>query len=133
MGASWCWGVPAVLFTGAAVAAEPKLKPDATGKIVHETWDAIFVQGQKSGYHHVTVREFTRDGQTLRRVAQEMSMTVKRGAAVNVIVAETGDEETADAKAVGVFLKIGLARDLMVNNIGKIDGNVLRVQIQQHA
>jgi hypothetical protein len=121
----------AVLVASPAVAAEPKLKPDSAGKIVHETWDAIYVQGQKSGYHHVTVREFTRDGQVLRRVAQEMSMTVKRGGAVNVIQAETGDEETLDGKVVGVFLKIGLARDLMVNNVGKIDGKVMRVKIQQ--
>jgi hypothetical protein len=119
------------LFASPVVAGEPKLKPDSTVKLVHETWDAIYLQGQKAGYHHLTIREFNRDGQMLRRVAQEMSMTVKREGAVNEIRAETGDEETADGKVVGVYLKIGLARDLMVNNVGKIDGKVMRVTIQQ--
>src|SRR5262249_51209181 len=84
-----------------------------------------------TGYYHTTVHEFTRDGQTLRRVTQELNMTVKRGASVNVIRAESGNEETKDGKVVGVFLKIGLARDLMVNNVGKIDGKLMRVTIKQ--
>src|SRR5438046_358600 len=135
MRTSWCWGAAAILFAdpagaaacwlrpssrsrcvvaccvvtaalaGPAAAEEPVRKSDAAGKIIHETWDAAFLQGQKTGYYHTTVREFSRDGQTLRRVTQELNMTVKRGGAVNVIRAESGDDETADGKVVGVFLK----------------------------
>src|SRR5262245_47974178 len=91
-------------------AAAPKVKAGAAEKLISETWDAAFLQGQKTGYYHTTVHQFTRDGQTLQRVTQELNMTVKREGSVNVIRAESGTEETLNGKVVGVFLKVGLAR-----------------------
>jgi hypothetical protein len=128
---SWCWGVVAILFAGPAIAEEPNGKTNLKDKIVRELWDAAYLQGEKTGYFHTTIQEFKRDGKTFRRVTQVMHMTVRRGGALASIDAENGDEETLDGTVVGVFFRMGLARDQMVNNVGKIDGKVMRVTIQE--
>ena len=131
MRTSWCWGIVAVVLAGPAVAEEPKGKADAKGKVVLEYWDAIYLQGIKAGYTRTTFHEFERDGKTLRRVTQTMHMTVRRGQALANIDAENGDEETLDGTVVGVFFRIGSARDQIVNNVGKIDGKFMRIIVQQ--
>ena len=131
MRTSWGWGVVAVLVAGPAVAAEPKVKTEPVGKLVRESWDAAFLQGQKAGYYHTTVHEFTREGQAIRRVTQELHMTVRRNDSLNVIHAENGDEENADRKVVGIFFKQGLAKNLDLNVTGQIDGKIMRIKVQQ--
>src|SRR5258707_340296 len=128
---SWSWAVLALLFAIPANAEEPKVKLDSSGKIIRESWDAAFLQGQKAGYYRTTVREFTRDGEKLLSVTQELHMTVRRDTSMAVIHAESGNEETPDGKVVGVFMRLGLAKDQTVNTVGRIDGKIMRVKIQQ--
>ena len=60
MRASWAC-VAALVIASSLSAAEP------TGKLVRETWDAAFLNGQKAGHFHTTVIEFQRDNQTILR------------------------------------------------------------------
>ena len=74
------------------------------GKPVKETWDAVYIEGGKAGYFHTTVREIERDGKKLLSCTQAMQLGVKREGKVVTLRVETGDEETADGKVVGVSL-----------------------------
>jgi hypothetical protein len=115
------WVGPIIFWLAAtAPAAEP-------GSIVGETWDAAYLNGAKAGYYHVTVREFHSEGQTLRRVTQELDLKLNRGGGTVGIHAETGDDETPDGKVVGVFVRHGLAKNLVLEITGKVDGSELHL------
>ncbi|MFL5341245.1 MAG: transglutaminase family protein [Gemmataceae bacterium] len=109
-------------FAVSARAAEPTTVP------VRESWDAAYLEGQKVGYQHTTVSEFTRDGQTLRRVTRELRLTVRRGSATSVLDVVDGDEETADGKVVGVFVQYDKGRELAVT--GRLDGGVMVITVR---
>ncbi len=77
---------------------------DKPGKVIKDTWDAAYVEGVRAGYFRSTIREGERDGQKLLTATLEMNLSIKRYSSVITMRMETGDEETADGKVVGLFL-----------------------------
>ena len=68
------------------------------GKIVLETWDAVFLRGQKVGHFHTQVREYEREGKKLLYAIKTQKLTVARFGQVVEQWAEDSTVETADGE-----------------------------------
>ncbi len=107
------------------LAAWPLRAEPPAPKPVQETWDAVYIEGGKAGYFHTTVREIERDGKKLLASTQAMQLGVKREGAVVTIRVETGDEETADGKVVGVSMTQFAGKDKLVQTGRVEDGQLV--------
>src|SRR5262249_2926647 len=88
-----------LLSVSSVGAAEPQ------GRIVHEIWDAAYLEGGKAGFVHTTVRESEQDGQKIFRTTMELNLSLKRFNNTISLRVETGTEETPDGKVVGVSMR----------------------------
>lgn len=120
--ARWCLGL--VFFAAPAAAAPPQ------GKIVSETWDTAYLQGNKTGYVHTVTRETEKDGHKILHTSMELHLTVRRFAAVVDLRMLTGDDETADGKVVGVFMKQFLGKEQALEVKGVVEGDELHVTVE---
>ena len=100
------------------------------GKLVRETWDAAFLDGEKAGHYHTEVREIKQNGESILRVSRSLRLTIKRNRELARIEAETGDEETSDGRLLGVFMTQGLGSDQQLKLSGKVKNGVLRDSIE---
>jgi hypothetical protein len=110
----------AMVFVMCAQPAEPP------GKLVRETWDAAFLNGEKAGLIHTTVVESKRGEQTVLRMSRELQLTVKRFGQVASLRAETGNEESPDGKLLGVFMVQEIAKDQQNRISGQVVNGVLQ-------
>ena len=110
-----------------ALPAPTPAAPD--GKLVLDTWDAVFLKDQHVGYFHVTIREFTRDGQKFLYGVKEQKMTVARFGQVVEQFAEDATTELADGTVLTTLTVQGIGRDQKLSLAGKVDGPVLRVSV----
>ena len=94
-------------------------------KPVQETWDAVYIEGGKAGYFHTTSRDIERDGKKLLSCTQAMQLGIKREGAVVTVRVETGDEETADGKVVGVSLTQFAGKDKLTATGRVEDGQLV--------
>jgi transglutaminase-like putative cysteine protease len=102
-------------------------KDAGPGKLIKETWDAAYLEGARTGYYHTTIREVERNGETIYVATLEMSLTIKRFNDIVKMRMQTGAEETADGKVVGLFLTHFLDRDKRFVMTGRVkDGKLLR-------
>src|SRR5262245_334809 len=110
---SCCLGL--VLLAAPARAGEPQ------GKLVHEHWDAAYLQGGKSGHVRTTVRETERGGQKFYLTTVELHLTIKRFKDTVQLRMDTGAAETADGKVVSVFMRqyLGKGKTLTVRGVVK--------------
>jgi hypothetical protein len=120
------WLVAFFLATGSAAAAEPM------GKVVREDWDAAFLDGQKAGHVHTTVRELERDGKKVLRTTMALELTLKRFEDTVKMGVETGTEETPEGKVVGVFMKQSLGKEQTLQLTGTVEGEQLHVKVAGH-
>jgi len=95
------------------------------GKLIKETWDAAYIDGAKTGYYHTTIREIERDGQKIYVSTLEMSLTIKRFNDVVKMRMQTGTEETADGKVIGLSMTQFLDKDKRFVMIGRVKGDKL--------
>jgi hypothetical protein len=105
---------------GAISAAEP------AGKVIRESWDAAFLDGEKSGHFHTTIRELTRGGQTIITTTRELELSVRRQGQIATIKAQTGDEESPDGKLLGVWMTQMLGTNVQVKLSGRVVGGMLK-------
>ena len=112
------------IFVVPAVAAEPE------GKIVHETWEAAFLNGGQAGFVHTTVRALDRNGQKIFRATSELDLTVKRFNDPARIRMESGTEETEEGTVTAVSMKqlIGKGQELALT--GVVEDGQLHVKVQ---
>jgi len=112
-----------LLSAGAGLVAEPMGKP------VREDWDAAYLDGQKAGHVHTTVREIERDGQKVLRTTMTLELTLKRFQDTVKMGVETGTEETPEGKVVGVFMKQSLGKEQTLQLTGQVEGEYLHVKV----
>lgn len=122
----WAGGVVGLLvWVGSAAAAEPQ------GKLVHETWDAAYLEGGKAGFVHTTVHEMDRAGAKVLRTTTELQLTVQRFKDRIQMRMITGNEETPAGKVTGVFMTqfLGKNQQLVLNGAVAADGDQLLVKV----
>ena len=116
----------AFLWVGVVLSVAWPLRAEPPApKPVQETWDAVYIEGGKAGYFHTTVREIERDGKKLLACTQAMQLGVKREGAVVTVRVETGDEETADGKVVGVSMTQFAGKDKLTQTGRVEDGQLV--------
>src|SRR5205085_605555 len=122
----WASAVVGLLvWVGSAAAAEPQ------GKLVHETWDAAYLEGGKAGFVHTTVLEMEHAGAKILRTTTELQLTVQRFKDRIQMRMITGNEETAEGKVTGVFMTqfLGKNQQLVLTGAVAADGDQLLVKV----
>jgi hypothetical protein len=108
------------LFIGhAAWAGEP------LGKLILDLWEVAYLKGGKAGHVHTTVRQIERGDDSVRRTTVELHLTVKRFNDTIQLRMETGTEETAAGKVLGVFMRQYLGKDKQLVLTGTVKGKQL--------
>jgi hypothetical protein len=118
-----CLGV--FLFIGHALrAGEPQ------GKLILDLWDVAYLKGGKAGHVHTTVREYERGaGDKLLRTTVELHLTVKRFNDTIQLRMDTGNDETAAGKVLGVFMRQYLGKDKQLLLTGTVNGKQLLLAV----
>ena len=119
----WCGCFFGLFLVGLIGAAEPQ------GKIVHETWDAAYLNKAKAGYVHTTVREIEEGDQKVLRTSLELDLTVKRFNDTVRLRMETGSDETKEGKVTGVSMRQFLGKEQQMVMSGTVDGDELHVKV----
>ncbi len=119
---AWCLGL--LLWVGPLVAAEPQ------GKVVHETWDAAFLEGGRVGYSHTTVQELEREGKKVLRTVVDLNLALKRYNATAKLRMQTGTDETPDGKVLAVVMRQFLTQDQQLVLTGVVEGDQLHVRTE---
>lgn len=116
----WFLGILATVMACAlCVASEP------APKLIRETWDAAYLDGEKSGHFRTTVHQLVRNGAVVYRVTREMQLTVRRSGQLVRIEAQTGNDETPDGKLLGVFMTQALGTRQQLKLTGAVVDGVL--------
>ena len=98
LGKSWALGL---LLAVSLVRADETLPiPSAA---VH-AWDSATLDGAPAGYFHSVTTSVTRAGRKLLHTTQELRLTVRRYKAVVALRMDSGTDETADGKVVGISM-----------------------------
>jgi len=116
----WCLAL--LLLAGPVRGAEP------AARVVHETWDAAYLDGHKAGFFHILVRELDKDGKKLLHTNMEMDLTVRRFNDTANMRLETGTVETPEGKVTGVSMKQFLAKEQQMVLAGVVEGDQLHVK-----
>lgn len=121
--AAWVLGL--LLTAGFTYAAEP------APKIVQETWDAAFLDGQRAGYARTAVEKIERDAQEVLRTTVTLELVVRRFNQTVTMRVDTGTEETPKGKVVAVFMRQALGKNQNLVLRGTVQGKELLVKIDQ--
>jgi len=118
---------PIVAVVVCLLGLAPVRAGDPPGKLVLDHWDAVYLEGGKSGYVHTTVVELERQGQKILRTTVDLQLTVKRNGQVLPLQAQTGTEETPEGKVVGTFMRQVLGPTKELNIVGLVKGKQLEL------
>lgn len=102
---------------------------DPQGKLVYETWDAAFLEGNRAGYVHTTVHKLPGRDDAVYRASTKLKIKVKRFNTVIDLQMDVGTDELADGKVTGVFMRqfLGQAKKLEIQ--GVVNGKQLELTL----
>jgi hypothetical protein len=118
------------LVIGMVLLGTPAFAVDTPGKVVHETWEAAYLNGGKAGFVHTIVREVDRDGQKLFHATTELDLSVKRFNDTARIYMESGTDETEDGLVTGVSMRQMIAKGQEMVLTGAVEDGQLHVKGQ---
>jgi hypothetical protein len=121
------WCAAALLVAVPVRAEQPK-----TAKIVLDVWEAVYLDGAKTGYQHTTVEQRERDGQKYFHTTRFLSLTVKRYERVVTQRMELTSDELPDGKVTGVSMTHYLDKDQKIVQSGRVQGDKLLVKTPTH-
>jgi transglutaminase-like putative cysteine protease len=100
-----------------------ELPADPTkGKLIRDTWDAVFVKNMHIGYVHTSVREFEKDGSKFFYATKELRQTVSRfGQRVEMYEEET-TFETPEGQVLVYRRRQGVGRNQVLAVTGTVSG-----------
>jgi transglutaminase-like putative cysteine protease len=119
----FAWCLLLVLFVRPAAAAEPQ------GKLVEDLWDVAYLDGQKAGYFHTTVREIERDGQKLLRGNVVLDLNIQRYKALANLHMESGTEETPSGEVTRVSMRQVLDKNHEIVLTGTVEDGQLHIVV----
>lgn len=112
-----------LLFSVGIAAAEDR------GKIVHESWDAAYLEGAKAGYVHTTVRAFEQNGRATYRTTVELDLSVKRFHDAISLRMESGTEESESGQLTGIFMTQHTGSNQQINLRGQVIDDEMQLTI----
>ena len=119
-----CCGVALLLTTPLYAEQQTATAP----KIVLDVWDAVYLDGAKTGYQRTTVEERQRDGQKIFHTTRDMRLTLKRYDSVITQRLAQSTDETADGKVLGLSMTIYLDKDRKIEQSGRVEDGKLIVR-----
>ncbi len=109
-------------------AAEPA-KTAPVEKVVLDTWDITYLDGQRAGYNHMIVRESEVDGKKVFKSTIEMHLTVRRFNDTAKLEMSSGTTELADGKVLGVSMTQSLGKTQTMELTGTVEDDQLHVKV----
>jgi hypothetical protein len=111
-----------------------ELPADPTkGKLIRDTWDAVFVKGLHIGYVHTSVREFEKDGSKFYYATKELKQTVARfGQRVEMSEEET-TFETPEGQVLVYRRRQGMGNKQALAVTGTVTGKSMTLKGEGHA
>ncbi|MGF1578067.1 MAG: transglutaminase family protein [Gemmataceae bacterium] len=100
-------------------------------KIVYDAWDVSYLEGNRAGYSHTFVEEYTEEGKKLYRATTELRLNVKRSGTIVKLAMDTGNIETSDGTVVGIFTRQFLGTKKTLDISGKIVDKKLRLVLDK--
>jgi len=110
--------------------AEAAKGPEEDGRIVHESWDVLFVRGLKAGYYHVLVREYVKDGKTFLYGMKTQKLTFSRFGQPAELWGEDSTLETPAGEVLTTRMRQGLGREQKLSLVGRTEAGKLIVTIE---
>jgi transglutaminase-like putative cysteine protease len=98
------------------------------GKVVEDTWEVIRLAGYRVGHFHTVTREFEVKGGKILRTTARLELTLKRSGTTTRLMLETGSDETADGKVVGVSMRMDQGGHDLVQ-LGTVEEKGLHVKV----
>lgn len=121
----------ALVLVGGATAAEP-----VNGSAAREIWESVFARDaagrdHQIGYSRLVLENAEIDGTKIVVATRELRITIKRDGQLAQLKADTGTEENADGKVVGVFMRHWIAEKQALVLTGKLeaDGKNMRLSV----
>ena len=115
------------LSAALAIASSPAFV-DAAEAEKGESWQVIYLGGQRIGYSHSLIESFERDGKSLIRTSSTTSMTFKRIGDKLVMKQILTTEETLDGQLLKFHFELSNPPARSTSTIGKIDGETLNLE-----
>jgi hypothetical protein len=98
MMANWKnWALVVLLSVGG-------VRADETRSTATHTWEIARLEGAHAGYFHTVTTPIVRDGQKLLQTTQELRLTVRRYGDIAQLRMDSGTDETAEGKVLGVSM-----------------------------
>ena len=109
---------------------EPKADPKEDGKVVLETWDAVYLKGLKVGHFRVVVREYERDGKKFLYATKTQLLTIARFGERVEQWAEDATMELPTGEVLTTRMAQGIGKDQKLSLTGTVSGKKLTVKIE---
>src|SRR5262249_50069893 len=97
----------------------------AKGKLVLETWDACYLEGNRAGFVRTATYEMTQGSQKFLRTTVELQITVKRFNQVIQLRAQAGNDETPEGRVIGTLTRQGVGQNKELTIMGTVKGKQL--------
>ena len=118
-----------LMLLSATVATAPfatAAEPSAPTKIEREeTWQVIYISGQRIGYSHTVVEPFEQGGKTLVRTSNISNMTIKRFGQSLVIKQTVTTEETVNGDMLRFGYEMANPPATSTSTVGTVEGDRL--------
>jgi hypothetical protein len=96
-------------------------------KVVLDVWDAVYIEGAKSGHAHTTVQEIDHDGQKAYRTNLLLKFSIKRYQRVVTLRVEQGTTELANGRILALSATQHLDNGQSLTVTGRVEGDRLLV------
>lgn len=100
------------------------------GKLILETWDAVFIRNMHVGYFHIVVREYEREGKTYRYGVKTQRLWLARFGQKVEQWGEDSSMEDAEGKVLANRVRQGLGKEQQLVLDGRVDGNKLKLKVE---
>src|SRR5215510_10536553 len=97
------------------------------GKLVLETWDACYLEGNRAGFVRTATYEMTQGSQKFLRTTVELQLTVKRFNQVIQLRVQSGNDETPEGAVIGTMLRQVLGQNKELTITGSVKGKQLEL------
>jgi len=100
------------------------------GKVLEELWDAVYLEGAKSGHAHHQFQEVTIRGKPYIKATSSLELQVRRFGQPMVLAITVANYETPQGEVASLTITTQVGRDQRIVRRGTVIGNELVMQVQ---
>lgn len=100
------------------------------GKVLQESWDALYLEGVKSGYVHHRFQEVSIRGRAFIWATSSLELTVKRFGQLLTMSLSVANYETPTGQVASITIAMQVGRDQRIVRRGTVLGQELVMQVQ---